>query len=68
MRAAQFALKIIYLIERRFGEGYSRRPGPDDRSRERVPSRPFEKGGGAYRWPNSIVSLKDGVHECFFIS
>lgn len=22
-RAAQFALKIIYLIERRFGEGYS---------------------------------------------
>lgn len=25
-RAAQLALKIIYLIERRFGEGYSR-PG-----------------------------------------
>lgn len=24
-RAAQFALKIIYLIEHRFGEGYSRR-------------------------------------------
>lgn len=43
-RAAQFALKIIYLIERRFGEGYSRHPG-HDRARERVPSRPSEKGG-----------------------
>lgn len=63
-RAAQFALKIIYLIECRFGEGYSRAGAGREpmiaRSRERVLFRSLTKGAHGGR-TDSERSVSDRI-------